>query len=132
MAEFDYYDTEAAHLDEMADYDEYSDFGSYSTQDKKLYCKAKSQCFKKSDIGKYVVCQTPRKNKKTVSILYLVDRTKCKDWWWSHDSYFAMVFEKESAAKIQASKYKYNNPRVKQIAPAMANLHYYVQEYCDM
>ena len=132
MEGFDYYDTEAAHLDEISDYGGYSDFEPYSTQDKKFYCKAKSQCFEKSDIGKYVVCQTPRKNKKTASILYLVDRTRCKYWWWSHDSSFAMVFEKESAAKIQAKKYRYNNARVKQITPAMANLDYYLQEYCDV
>ena len=117
-------------------YDDYSswedDFIPYSTPEKRAYCKAKSQCFSKSDIGKFVVVQTPRKNTKVVTTLYLVDRTKTKRYWWSHASRWAMVFEKKSAAEFQAKKYKYNNAKVKEITSAMCNVEYFEEEYEDV
>ena len=44
--------------------------------------------------------------------LFLVDRSKIKNRWWTSDWTEAMQFYKESAAKIQASKLQKNNPRV--------------------
>ena len=44
--------------------------------------------------------------------LFLVDRTKTKKQWWTHDLGLAMSFYKESTAKIQARKLKYKNPQV--------------------
>lgn len=105
------------------------DFAPYSTSEKRAYCKAKSQCFPKSAIGKFVVIQTPRRNTKVVTTLYLVDRAKTKRYWWSHASWWAMVFEKRSAAETQTRKYKYNNIRVKEITPAMCNMDYFEEEY---
>lgn len=123
------YGTEAEHLAEI--YDDVSAFGDsrYTEFEKRMYVKAKSQCFNETDIGKFVVEQKPRKNKGVVSVLYLVDRKKTKRFWWSHDSWYAMVFEKESAAQIQASKYRFNKVKVKQITSAMANRKYFEQEY---
>lgn len=129
----DYVSEAEALADIYDDYNNYSiyedDFTPYSDQEKKLYLKAKSQCFKKSDIGKYVVIQDSRRNKKVMPFIILVDRSKTKAFWWSPSAFFAMVFEKQSAAEYQAKRYKYNNVRVKQITPAMANRDYYLQEY---
>ena len=47
----------------------------------------------------------------------------------SPSSFLAMVFEKESAAKYQANRYKYNNARVKKITPAMCNIEYFEDNY---
>lgn len=44
--------------------------------------------------------------------LFLVDRTKIKNRWWSYDWTDAMQFNKESAAKVQASKLRYKEPTV--------------------
>ena len=117
---FDFDDTEAVHLSEIYDGCE-AYFEPYSTYERREYIRDKETRFKKSDIGKFVVVQKAKRNRKVMSILYLVDRKKTKRFWWSHDAYYAMVFEKESAAKYQAERYKYNNATVKQITSSMVN-----------
>ena len=44
--------------------------------------------------------------------LFLVDRSRIKNRWWSYDWSDAMRFTKESAAKTQASKLRYKHPEV--------------------
>lgn len=56
----------------------------------------------------YIVMTNGRKG----MFLFLVDRTKIKNRWWSYDWIDAMQFQKESAAKIQAKKLKYKSPEV--------------------
>jgi len=125
---FDYYDTEAAHLSEIYD-DAEVYFEPITIQDRADYVTAKSRCFEKKDIGKYVVVQNSRKNKKVMPFMYLVDRQITKRMWWSPDSYYAMIFEKESAAEYQAKKYKYNNVRVVKIQPYMADKEWFNKMY---
>lgn len=124
---FDYDDTEAAHLNEI--YDGYDVKEPLSREERADYVDAKSRCFQKSDIGKYVVVQTPRKNKGVVRRLYLVDRKATKAFWWSPSAFHAMVFEKEYAAAVQAKKYKYNKARVMQITKSMADISSFLDEY---
>lgn len=93
----------------------------YSKNDRRDYVDAKSRTFKKSDIGKWVVTQKPRRKKGVVSTLYLVNRKLTKRFWWSPNSSYAMVFEKESAARIQAAKYRFNKARARLITPHMAD-----------
>ena len=90
-------------------------FEPYSKNDRCDYVDAKSKTFKKSDIGKWVVTQKPRYKKGVMSILYLVDRNLTKRFWWSPDAFYAMVFESESAARIQAAKYRFNKASVKHL-----------------
>ena len=101
----------------------------YTNEDKAEYVQAKGRCFSKSEIGKYIVVQNSRRNKKVMPTMYLVDRNITKRMWWSPSAFLAMVFEKKSAAEIQAKKYKYNNVRVKQITPAMADRKYFEDTY---
>ena len=42
--------------------------------------------------------------------LFLVDRRKINNRWWSTDWSDAMQFQKESAAIIQSKKLKYKSP----------------------
>lgn len=121
------YISEAEALSEVYDGCEV-EFEPYSKSDRQDYVNAKSRTFKESDIGKWVVTQKPRRKKGVVSILYLVDRNLTKRFWWSPDSSYAMVFEKESAARIQASKYRYNKASVKQITSSMAEKEWF--SYC--
>ena len=116
------YGTEAEHLSEICDGCEYGYFESYSMAERADYIRAKNNRFIESCIGKFVVVQTPRKNKGVVKLLYLVDRNRTKRFWWSHDAIFAMVFDKREAAEIQARKYRYNKARVMEIKPYMANM----------
>lgn len=114
------YISESEALSEI--YDDFEgDFEPYSKSDRGYYVDAKSKTFNKSDIGKWVVTQKPRRNKGVVSTLYLVDRNLTKRFWWSPDSFYAMIFEKESAAKIQAAKYRFNKASVRQITSSMAD-----------
>ena len=120
--DFDFWDTEAGHLTEIYDGAEgriYDDFEPYSTAEKRAYIAAKECRFKKEDIGKFVVVQIPRLRKKTVKRLYLVDRSKTKRFWWSHDASYAMVFNNKSAAESQAGKYKHNDIKVVEITKNM-------------
>ena len=114
------YISEAEALSEIYDGFE-GKFEPYSKSDRCDYIDAKSRTFKKSDIGKWVVTQKPRRKKDVVSILYLVDRSLTKRFWWSPDSSYAMVFEKESAARIQAAKYRFNRASARQITSSMAD-----------
>lgn len=118
---FDFDDTEACHLSEIYDGADgyYDDFEPYSTAEKRAYIAAKECRFKKEDIGKFVVVQIPRLRKKTVKRLYLVDRSKTKRFWWSHDAVYAMVFNNKSAAEFQAGKYKHNDIKVVEITKNM-------------
>lgn len=130
------YGTEAEHLADIEDYDfeeAYEDWERcytfnakarcfsepYDDWEKKLYLDAKARCFSESDIGKFVIIQDSRRKKNIMPTMFLVDRHKTKRMWWSPSSFLAMVFNKESAAKYQAKKYKYNNARVKKITRAM-------------
>ena len=122
MSDFDFYDTEACHLSEIYDGAEgriYDDFEPYSTAEKRAYIAAKERRFKKEDIGKFVIVQTPQIRKATIKRLYLVDRSKTKRFWWSHDAIYAMVFNDKTAAEFQANKYKYNNAKVVEITNTM-------------
>lgn len=114
------YISEAEALSEIYDGFE-SGFEPYSRSDRRDYVDAKSRTFKKSDVGKFVVIQKPRRKKGVVSTLYLVDRNLTKRFWWSPDSSYAMVFDKESAARIQAAKYRFNKASVRQITSSMAD-----------
>ena len=124
---FDYDDTEAAHLSEI--YDGYDVSEPLTKEERADYVAAKSRCFQKSEIGKFVVVQTPRWNKGVVRKLYLVDRKATKAFWWSPSAFHAMVFEKKDAAEIQAKKYKYNKARVMQITESMADISSFLDEY---
>lgn len=119
--------TEAEHLAEIGDY--YFDEEPYEDWEKELYLMAKGRCFSKSDIGKFVIIQNSRRKKNIMPTMYLVDRHKTKIMWWSPSAFMAMVFEKESAAKFQAKRYKYNNARVKKITLAMCNIEYFEDNY---
>lgn len=44
--------------------------------------------------------------------LYLADRTKQKDFFWTKNPKSMMVFKKLEAAQIQAKKYRFNNVKV--------------------
>lgn len=128
MSNFDFYDTEAGHLSEIYDGCEiHSEL--YSSSERRDYVDAKGRCFKKEDIGKYVVIQNSRRNKYVMPKMFLVDRKITKRFWWSPDSYYAMVFEKKDAAEFQAKRYKYNNVRVKQITKDMADIKWFNEVY---
>lgn len=126
------YVSEAEALSEIYDDAEVSfkdDFKTYSKNERRDYIDAKSKTFKESDIGKWVVTQKPKYKKGIVSILYLVNRNLTKRFWWSPDSSYAMVFEKESAAKIQAAKYRFNKANVRRITLGMANKRWFSLRY---
>lgn len=122
--------SEAEYLADIYDYD-FNNLDTYSLEEKQSYVIARSHCFSKEDIGKYVVVQNTRRNKNIVSKLYLVDRTKTKQMWWSPASIYAMIFEKKSAAEYQAKKYKYNKVRIKQITQEMADIEYFINNYTE-
>lgn len=120
--------SEAEYLTDTYDYD-FNDLDTYSLTEKQFYVIARSHCFSKKNVGKYVVVQNTRRNRNVVSKLYLVDRTKTKQMWWSPASIYAMVFEKKSAAEYQAKRYKYNKARVKQITTEMTDEEYFENNY---
>lgn len=62
----------------------------------------------------YLIYQKNRKLlfKKVVKVLYLVDRSKTKLYWWSPDAKYAMIFNSKEAAEAQAAKYKYGKFKV--------------------
>lgn len=102
---------------------------SYSASERSDYVDAKGRCFRKEDIGKYVVVQNSRRNKKVMPKMFLADRRMTSRFWWTPDSSYAMVFEKKSAAEFQASRYKYNNVRVQQITKDMADVEWFNISY---
>lgn len=120
------YGTEAEHL---ADIDDYDLEEPYEDWERSYTFDAKARYFSESDIGKFVIIQNSRRKKNIMPTMFLVDRHKTKRMWWSPSSFLAMVFDKESAAKYQAKRYKYNNARVKKITPAMCNFEYFIDNY---
>lgn len=122
-------DTEAAHLSEMYDDAPNEREPRYSAAEKKDYLSAKNCRFRHEDIGKYCIVQNPRRNKRLMQILFLVDRTRIKWCWWSPDSALAMIFTKKEAADAQAKKYKYNKARVICITEAMCARDYFALVY---
>lgn len=75
------------------------------------YLRKKSFNFSPSDKGKFVIVQKPRK-RGLITRLYLVNRNITKDFWWSHDTQYAMKFDSMIDAKEALSKLKYNNPEI--------------------
>lgn len=67
--------SEAEHLAEICDYD-FNDYEPYSALEKQFYLKARSHCFSKADIGKYVIVQNSRRNRNVMPTMYLVDRAR--------------------------------------------------------
>ena len=124
----DFYDTEAGHLSEI--YDDYGSFSEpYSSNERRDYILAKGYCFRKEDVGKYVIVQNSRRNKKVMPTMYLVDRTLTKRMWWSPASYYAMIFNSKSAAEYQVKRYRYNKPRIMEIKPYMADIERFKEMY---
>ena len=72
--------TEAEALSEIYDDCEVG-FEPYSKSDRRDYVDAKSRTFNKSDVGKFVVVQKPRRNRGVVSNLFLVNRNLTKRFW---------------------------------------------------
>lgn len=83
----------------------------YTDYEKSEYIRRQSNRFNKYDVGKYVVTKRPL-FKKIVNILYLVDCSKTKLFWWSPDAKYAMVSNSKKAAEAQAAKYKYGEFKV--------------------
>jgi len=123
------YGTEAEHLSEIYDDSFPFDFEPYTKYERAEYVEAKNCRFGKGDVGKYVVVQTPRRNKSVVKMLYLTDRNLTKRFWWSPDAVYAMVFENKDSAMHQAMRYRYNKARVLQIKPYMADADGFEKEY---
>lgn len=107
------------------------DFEPYTDFEKAAYIRAKNNAFFESEIGKYVIVQTPRFNRQVMRRLYLVDRSRTKLYWWSHAAWHAMVFDKKEAAESQAKKYRYNKVKVVRITRSMAHFDDFNEEYDD-
>ena len=117
-------DSEASHLEEIEDEDYLCEVNSYILnfgQPQVTKIKKKKHLFTKDDLGKFVITQTPRRYSDFIN-LYLVDRNKTKDFWWSPNSKFAMKFIKKSCAETQAKKYKYNNVKVIKITKEILSI----------
>ena len=127
---FDFSDTEACYQSEA-----YDGVGGYyeplTISDRADYISAKGRRFRKNDVGKYVVIQNSRRNRKVMPTMYLVDRTITKSWWWSPDSKYAMVFDKKSSAEYQAKRYRFNKARAVEIKPWMADEEHFNLWYDD-
>jgi hypothetical protein len=78
-----------------------------------------SKAFPGSCVGKYVVARDPDKNKSLVPVLYLVDRRKTTQWWWSCNAKYAYVIPEEERAKELAARYRGTNVRVVKITEDM-------------
>ena len=115
-------DSEASHLAEIEDEDYLCEVNSYTFNFKQSKIKRKNYLFTKDDLGKFVIIQNSKYN--NFKNLYLVDRNKTKDFWWSFNTIFAMKFIKKSAANFQAKKYKYNNVKVIKITKEMLFTNY--------
>lgn len=99
----DIYDDPAIYDDDI--------YRGYTDYEKSEYIRKKSKRFNKCDVGKYVVTKCSS-FKRVVNILYLVDRSKTKRFWWSPDAKYAMVFNSKEAAEERAAKYKYGKFKV--------------------
>ena len=111
-------DNEASHLAEIEEEDYSSEINNYALNLRQFKIKSRTQLFTKNDLGKFVITQIPRKS-SNFKILYLVDRSKTKDFWWSPNTTFAIKFIKKSCAEFQAKRYKYNNVKVIKITKEM-------------
>lgn len=125
---FDFSDTEACYQSEPYDGAE-GYFEPYTIDERADYILAKGCRFRKEDVGKYVVIQNSRRNRKVMPTMYLVNRNITKSWWWSPDSQYAMVFDKKSSAEYQAKRYKYNKARAIEIRPWMADEKWFDEMY---
>ena len=114
-------DSEASHLAEIEDEDYLCEVNSYILNFVQPKIKKKTHLFTKDDLGKFVITQTPRRYSDFRN-LYLVDRNKTKDFWWSPNAKFAMKFIKKSCAEYQAKRYKYNNAKVVKITKKMLSI----------
>ena len=110
-------DSEASHLAEIEDEDYFCKINNYTFNFKQSKIKRKNYLFTKDDLGKFVIIQNSKYD--NFKNLYLVDRNKTKDFWWSFNTTIAMKFIKKSAANFQARKYKYNNVKVIKITKEM-------------
>lgn len=115
-------DSEASHLAEIEDEDYLCKINSYTFNFKQSKIKRKNYLFTKDDLGKFVIIQNSKYN--NFKNLYLIDRNKTKDFWWSFNTKFAMKFIKKSSANFQAKKYKYNNVKVIKITKEMLFINY--------
>ena len=109
-------DSETSHLAEIEDEDYLCEVNSYILnfgQPQVTKIRKKNHLFTKDDLGKFVIIQSSRYG--DFRNLYLVDRNKTKDFWWSPNATFAMKFIKKSSAEFQAKRYKYNNVKVIEI-----------------
>lgn len=119
--------TEAEALADI--YDDGYCFEPYSQEERSDYVSAKAHAFSQRDIGKFVVVQSARRNRKVVPFLYLANRNITKRMWWTPSAFLAMIFDKKEAAEYQAKRYKYNKARVKEISKFMAQREQFEQEY---
>lgn len=119
--------TEAEALSYIYDDGEY--FEPYSAEDRSDYVNAKAHAFSPRNIGKFVVVQNARRNRKVVQFLYLANRNITKRMWWTPSAFLAMIFDKKEAAEFQAKRYKFNKARTKEITKDMAQRHQFEIEY---
>ena len=127
MCEFDYNDTEAAHLADIhsgfeshnmsfeeeiaeAEYQKVRTIVTLSGLDEDYYARQKERRKrrKQEKHNLFVIVQDSRKGDTT---LMLVDRRKSKKYWWTHDFSIAYIGTKNEIDKA-AKKFKYNNVRV--------------------
>ena len=138
MCEFDYNDTEAAHLEDIysgfegrmsfeeeiaeAEYQRANTLATLAGLDEDYYTRLREKRkHRKQEIerkdrlnrerqkhGLFVIIQDSRKDDTT---LMLVDRRKSKQYWWTHDFSLAYKGCKADMDKV-ASKLKNNNVRV--------------------
>lgn len=112
-------DSEAGHLSEIYD-DVWSGREPYTEKERAEYIRKRSNCFRRSDVGKYVIRASSRYNRGVMPFMYLVDRKLSSSMWWSPYSRLAVVFDKRNVAERVCSKLKHNRPSVVTITPDMA------------
>lgn len=139
MEEFDYSDTEAAHLGDIysgfesrmsfeeeiaeAEYqrantiailsgldDDYYTRQRYRRRKRKMECKDVLNCERKKKASEDLFVII-QDSRKDNTTLMLVDRRKSKEYWWTHDFSLAYKGNKEDMEKV-AGRLKKNNVRV--------------------
>jgi len=113
---YDADDSEAAHMDEIHDGD-LEGFAPYTQEEKLAYVKRRLASFVPSQVGKFVVMR--KSDHANCPALYLVDRRKKRDMWWSPYARYAMVYDHKTAADTAASRLKYGHATVKRVTPNM-------------
>lgn len=119
--------TEAEALADI--YDDGCYFEPYSAEERSDYVWAKAHAFSPRDIGKFVVVQNARRNRKVVPYLFLANRNITHRMWWTPSAFLAMVFDKKETAECHAKKYKYNKVRIKEITENMAQRARFEEDY---